>query len=166
MRGAPIAIPLFDGCPTVQDETCIAVRNRCASVPIPFTVTGGAQKRNAVCSVACLEWAWWITYPPMVSRPGTLWESTLETMSAKEAKSRVACSGKHLGCSVRDGRRIAVRTQWQFGPSDGNILAWALMGNPRDGDARQPLGKSNRTSSRKINSVPPPLFYDYYVSGS
>jgi len=46
-----------------------------------------------------------------------------------------------------------VRTQWQFGPGDGNIPARALMGNPHDGDAWQPAGKSNRTLSRKLNSV-------------
>lgn len=49
--------------------------------------------------------------------------------------------------------RIAVRTKWQFGPGDGNIPARALMGNPHSGDAWQPAGKTNRTSSRKINSV-------------
>ncbi len=46
-----------------------------------------------------------------------------------------------------------MRTQWQFGPGDGNIPARALMGNPHVGNAWQPAGKSNRTLSRKINSA-------------
>ena len=46
-----------------------------------------------------------------------------------------------------------MRTQWQFGPGDGNIPARTLMGNPHGGDAWQFAGKSNRTSSRKIYSA-------------
>ena len=122
---------------------------------------GGAQEQNAVCSVACLAWLWWISYPPTVSRPGMPRELTVETMAAKEAKNRVACSGKHLGCSKRGRLRIAVRTQWQFGPGDGNIPARTLMGNPHDGDAWQSAGKANRTSSRKIYSVCRHLFMYY-----
>lgn len=83
------SIILIDGCFTVQDETCIAVR-------IP---SGG----NAVCSVACLAWLWWIEYPPAVSRPGMPGELTRETIAAKEAKNRVACSGNHLGCCLQAG---------------------------------------------------------------
>ena len=95
------SIDPIDGCSTVQDETCIAVRSDCACHPaysFGSRKMGGAQKQNAVCSVACLAWPWWITYPPAVSRPGMPRELTLETMSAKEAKSRVACRGNHLGC--------------------------------------------------------------------
>ena len=151
------SIALIDGCSTVQDETCIAVRRDCACSPARPLLgggkMGGAHEQNAVCSVACLAWPWWIAYPPAVSRPGTPRELTVETMSAKEAKNRVACSGNHLGCSQRGRSRIAVRTQWQFGPGDGNIPARTLMGNPHDGDAWQSAGKANRTSSRKIYSV-------------
>ena len=64
---------------------------------------GGAQEQSAVCSVACLAWLWWMAYPPVVSRPGTPRELTLETIAAKEAKNRVACSGKHLGYSNEAG---------------------------------------------------------------
>lgn len=67
---------------------------------------GGAQEQNAVCSVACLAWLWWISYPPTVSRPGMPRELTVETMAAKEAKNRVACCGKHLGCSSEADRGL------------------------------------------------------------
>ena len=163
------SIALIDGCSTVQDETCIAVRRDCACSPARPLLgggkMGGAHEQNAVCSVACLAWPWWIAYPPAVSRPGTPRELTVETMSAKEAKNRVACSGNHLGCSQRGRSRIAVRTQWQFGPGDGNIPARTLMGNPHDGDAWQSAGKANRTSSRKINSACRHFYFDETTEG-
>ena len=118
------------------------------------------EARSAVCSVACLAWLWWMAYPPVVSRPGTPRELTLETIAAKEAKNRVGCSGNHLGCPRGAGVGIAVRTKWQFGPGDGNIPARALKGNRHDGDAWQPPGKSNRTSSRKINLACRHSFYE------
>jgi hypothetical protein len=89
-----------DGCPTARDETCIAVRRQTRGARC-FDRMPVATRQSAVCSVACLAWSWWIAYPPTVSRPGTPWELTVETMAAKEAKNRVACYGKHLGCSPR-----------------------------------------------------------------
>lgn len=40
---------------------------------------------------------------------------SLETPSAKEDKKRFDCGGNHLGCPLRGGGGIAVRTKWQSG---------------------------------------------------
>lgn len=45
-----------------------------------------------------------------------------------------------------------MRTKWQFGIGSGNTLTWSLKGNRCHGDGQQTLGKSDRTSSRKIYS--------------
>ena len=146
----------IDGCSTVQDETCNAVRRGCACSPAcPETVQENGRRAGAKCCVQCSLPC--VVMVDIVSAHGfparKPRELTVETIAAKEAKNRVACSGNHLGCSQRGRSRIAVRTQWQFGPGDGNIPARTLMGNPHDGDAWQSAGKSNRTSSRKIYSV-------------
>ena len=89
--GAPIASAWIDGGTTGQDETCDAVwRQR-------LCLNERAVHQNDVGSVACLEWLWWIGYPLRFRGHGT-GALILETMAAKEAKNRVACRGKHLGC--------------------------------------------------------------------
>jgi hypothetical protein len=84
-------------------------------------------------------------------------ESALEISSAKEAKRRFDCGGKHLGCPkcalhTWGGRRITVRTKWQSGngakPSYegfGNTPDADLMGNHLAGNGRHSRGKSGPT---------------------
>ena len=59
----------------------------------------GGHKAGSSRDRVCTAWSWWISYPPVLSRPGELRELTVETMAAKEAKNRFVCCGKHLGCS-------------------------------------------------------------------
>lgn len=66
---------------------------------------------DAVGSVACLEWVWWIIVQTAVLRPQGCMLSLFETIFAKEAKKRlrllrktprlVACQAMHIqDCSV------------------------------------------------------------------
>jgi hypothetical protein len=111
----------------------------------------------AVCRVACLAWNLRIgDIKRPASWPRRLALSPLEIFSAKEAKRRLDCGGKHLGCPgrtcPRDRVRIAVRTKWQSGSGVGNAPIAALMGNRLIGNERQPRGKTSPYLSRKIYS--------------
>ena len=92
----------IDGCRTVQDETCNAVRRNCACSPArPETGRENGRRARAKRCVQCslpsvvmVDIVSARVFPARKTR-----ELTVETISAKEAKNRVACSGKHLGCS-------------------------------------------------------------------
>lgn len=118
------------------------------SVTVPFRGGRSGDKRCVQSSLPCVAMVDLISALCVPARTNGVLIG--ETLSAKEAKNRHGCSGKHLGCLKMGRCRIAVRSKWQFGPGDGNISARTLKGNHHGGDAWQSAGKANRTSSRKI----------------
>ena len=100
---------------------------------------------SAVCSVACLEWAWRIRDQTRLPPAAADELSLEEIMPAKEAKSRFACSGKHLGCPRR---KSGAARGLQYGLS-GNpvpILGEGFKGKPPSAATRgSPPWKSDRT---------------------
>lgn len=155
--GAPIASPCgIDGRATAQDGTCIAVRRQPGPKYRPPSRRGGPSanragaRQSAVCRVACLEWVWWMGYPPGVPCARRCRALTPETRPAKEAKRCVACHGNHLGglrgasprgpagdCSTDS---VAIRSRRSA--TRRHALSWETTVS---GDARQGAGKSNRT---------------------
>ena len=85
----------IDGCRTVQDETCNAVRRNCACSPArPETGRENGRraraKRCVQCSLPCVVMVDIVSAHGFPARKPR--ELTVETMA-------VDCSGKHLGCS-------------------------------------------------------------------
>ncbi len=79
-------------------------------------------RQNAVCRVACLEWVWWMGYPPGAPCARRRWALTPETRPAKEAKRCVACYGNHLGC-LRGGIPRGAGRGLQYGLSGNSVPA-------------------------------------------
>ena len=57
-----------------------------------------------------------------------------ETTSAKEAKSRLACGGKRLGCLYRADRGLQCGLSGSPVAGFGNVRQGALMGNRQIGE--------------------------------
>ena len=62
----------------------------------------GIHKAVTLCAdVACLAWVWRMRGQAVFAPAGAIGGPLLsETMAAKEAKNRLDCSGKHLGCFI------------------------------------------------------------------
>ena len=73
----------------------------------------------AVCSVACLEWNLRIGNQTFFATAIAEKVSSLEIFSAKEARSRFDCSGKHLGCLLRANKGL------QYGLSGSRVAGMA-----------------------------------------
>ena len=82
-----------------------------------------------------------------------------ETLFAKEAKNRLDCRGKLLGCFMRG---IAVRAQWQFSNVCGNRAYRALIGNFRFGDEPEAVWEIQLNLSRKFYSA---YCHHYFFKG-
>ena len=98
MRGAPIAsFRLMDALryrmkPVLRcGGNCAAYAGHCGRKP------ARRPKRCVQCSLPCVAMVDIVSACGFPARNPR--ELTVETMSAKEAKNRVACRGKHLGCS-------------------------------------------------------------------
>ena len=98
------SIALIDGCSTVQDETCIAVRRDCACSPARPLLgggkMGGAHAQNAVCSrsLPCVKLVNVGSTRRCPGRDGDR-DRPLKPVLQKRLKKRTDCGGKHLGCS-------------------------------------------------------------------
>ena len=79
----------------------------------------GVTPPVAVCSVACLEWNLRIGNQTFFATAIAEKVSSLEIFSAKEARSRLDCSGKHLGCLLRANKGL------QYGLSGSRVAGMA-----------------------------------------
>ena len=74
--------------------------------------------------------------------------SSLEIFSAKEDRSRLDCSGKHLGCLIWASKGLRYGLSGSRVAESGNVLNEVLKGNRPD--------RQRRVASGEIQPVPKP----------